>query len=151
MEPSESSSRIIRPSAIPSPVKFPLSCNSLLDVCGCFANADAPAKHPQTSIITWGRRRRPRRFFAVSAFLPCRRQGKNALTAQKTGRLGRNQAMRVEDILSGRPLVKVPVTLRSILQRNDGSIDSLGDLHLVIEDSHHQLAMVAHHRALTGG
>ena len=59
--------------------------------------------------------------------------------------------MRVKDKLSGRTLVKVPVTLRSILQRNDGSIDSLGDLHLVVEDSHHQLAMVAHHRALTGG
>src|SRR5438128_844781 len=99
MEPSESSSRIIRPSATPSPVKFPLSCNPLLD---------------------------------VSASLPCRRQGKNALTAQKTGRLGGNQAMRVEDILSGRTLVKVPVTLWSILQRNNGSIDGLGYLYLVI-------------------
>src|SRR2546421_7895909 len=114
MEPSEYSSRIIRPSATPSPVKFPLSCNPLLDVCGCFVGADALAKHPQTSIITWGHRRRPRRFCAVSA--------------QKTGRLGRNQAMRVENELFGRPLVKVPVTLRSILQRNDGSIDGLGDL-----------------------
>src|SRR5947199_6559642 len=151
MEPSESSFRTIRLSAIPSPVKCPLSCNSIIDVCGCLANADAPAKHPQTSIITWGRLRRPRRFFAVSAFLPCLRQGKNALTAQKTGRLGGNQAMRVEDILSGRTLVKVPVTLRSILQRNDGSIDGLGYLYLVIEYGHHQLAMVAHHLALTSG
>src|SRR5690242_10121321 len=50
MEPSESSFRITRLSAIPSPVKSPLSCNPLLAVCGCFAGADAPAKHPQTAI-----------------------------------------------------------------------------------------------------
>src|SRR5437763_17123798 len=59
--------------------------------------------------------------------------------------------MGVKHILSGRPLVEVPVSLRSILQRNNRRIDRLGNLYLVIEDGHHQLAVIAHDRALTGG
>jgi hypothetical protein len=66
-------------------------------------------------------------------------------------RLGSDQAMRVEDELLGGALVEVHVTLRSLLQRNDCRVDRLGDLHLVVEDRHHQLTIVAHDRALTGG
>src|SRR2546423_7212072 len=47
-------------------------------------------------------------------------------------------------------LCQSPHNLRRILQRNDGSIDRPGDLHPVMQDRHHQLAMVTHDRALTG-
>jgi len=59
--------------------------------------------------------------------------------------------MGVKDEFLGSSFVKVLVTLWCLLQRNDGGVDRLGDLHLVIEDCHHQLTMVTHHRTLTGG
>src|SRR5437764_1234936 len=64
---------------------------------------------------------------------------------------GGDHAMRVEDELLGSTLVEVHVALRGLLQRNDRGVDCLGDLHLVVQDRIHQLAMVAHDRALTGG
>src|SRR2546421_7144253 len=68
-----------------------------------------------------------------------------------TRRLGGNHAMRVEDKLLGSPFVEVFIPLWSILQRDDRGVDCLGDLYLVIEDGHHQLAVIAHDRALAGG
>src|SRR5256712_6952045 len=65
--------------------------------------------------------------------------------------LGRGHAMRVEDELLGGSLVEVHVALRGLLQSNDCGVDRLGDLHLVVQDRIHQLAMVPHDRALTGG
>src|SRR6266702_5103674 len=61
-----------------------------------------------------------------------------------------NHAMRVEDELFGSTLVEVHIALRGLLQSNDRSVDRLSDLHLVVQDRIHQLAMVAHDRALTG-
>ena len=62
-----------------------------------------------------------------------------------------DHAMRVEDELFGSTLVEVLVALRGRLQRNDRGVDRLGDLHLVVQDRIHQLAVVAHDRALAGG
>src|SRR5690242_1661478 len=59
--------------------------------------------------------------------------------------------MRIEHELLGCALVEVLVALRGILQRNDCGVDRLGNLYLVIEDRHHQLAMVAHNWALSRG
>src|SRR6266849_7587485 len=61
-----------------------------------------------------------------------------------------DHAMRVEDELFGSTLVEVLVALRGLLQSNDRSVDRLSDLHLVVQDRIHQLAMVPHDRALTG-
>ena len=58
--------------------------------------------------------------------------------------------MRVEDELLRRPLVEVPVPPRRLIEGDDLDVDRLGDLHLVMQDGHHELAVVAHHRALTG-
>src|SRR5919107_4417871 len=62
-----------------------------------------------------------------------------------------DHAVRVEDVLSGRALVEVLVALGRLVERDHGRVDVAGDLHLVVQDRHHQLAVVAHHRALAGG
>jgi hypothetical protein len=62
-----------------------------------------------------------------------------------------DHAMRVEDELFGSALVEVYVALGSLFQGNDGGVDRLGDLHLIVQDRIHQLPVVAHDRALTGG
>ncbi len=41
--------------------------------------------------------------------------------------------MGVKDEFPGSSFVKVLVTLRCLLQRNDGGVDRLGDLHLIID------------------
>ena len=47
-------------------------------------------------------------------------------------------------------LVELGVALRCLLQRDGGGVDVVGDAHPVVKDRHHQLPVVAHHRALTG-
>src|SRR5947207_5477459 len=66
-------------------------------------------------------------------------------------RLDGDHIVRVEDEFLRSALVKVLIALGGILQRNDGRVNRLGDLHPVVEDRVHQLAMVAHNRALSGG
>src|SRR5215217_6476114 len=61
-----------------------------------------------------------------------------------------DHAVGVEDVLAGRALVEVLVALGGLVERDHGRVDVLGDLHLVVEDRHHQLAVVLHHRALAG-
>src|SRR5437660_9008812 len=64
-------------------------------------------------------------------------------------RSGGNHAMGIENKFPGSSLVKVLVTFRCFLQRNDGGVDRFRYLRFVIEDCHHQLAIVAHDGALT--
>src|SRR5437764_9293738 len=52
-----------------------------------------------------------------------------------------DHAMRVEDELFGSTLVEVLVALLGLLQSNDRSVDRLSDLHLVVQDRIHQLAL----------
>src|SRR5260370_27747979 len=59
--------------------------------------------------------------------------------------------MGIENKFPGNSIVKVPVTFRRFLQRNDGGVDRFRYLRFVIEDCHHQLAIVAHRWTLTGG
>src|SRR5215213_8126164 len=63
---------------------------------------------------------------------------------------GADHAVGVEDVLAGRALVEVGVALGGLVERDHGRIHVLGDLHLVVEDRHHQLTVVLHHRALAG-
>ena len=42
--------------------------------------------------------------------------------------------MGVEDVLAGRALVEVLVALGSLVERDHGRVDILGDLHLVMQD-----------------
>src|SRR5436190_28162 len=51
--------------------------------------------------------------------------------------------MRTKDELFSSALVEIFVTLGSLFQGNDGSVDCLGDLHLVVKNRIHQLSMVA--------
>ena len=43
------------------------------------------------------------------------------------------------------------VAPRRVVERDRRRVDRLGDLHPVVQDRHHQLAVVAHDRALAGG
>src|SRR3954447_10515237 len=63
---------------------------------------------------------------------------------------GGDQVVRVEDVLAGRALVELLVTARGVVERDDRGPHVLRDLHPVVQDRHHQLPVVAHHRALTG-
>src|SRR5215510_6696509 len=60
------------------------------------------------------------------------------------------QAMRIKDEFLGRSLVEVFITPGSVIQFDDCGVDRLCDLHLVMQNRHHQLTMIAHHRALPG-
>src|SRR6266545_601644 len=57
----------------------------------------------------------------------------------------------VEDELPCRPLIEVPVTLRSVLQGDDRGVDRVGDLGPVVEDHLHQQPVVPLDRTLPGG
>src|SRR5215216_710030 len=61
-----------------------------------------------------------------------------------------DHAVGVDDVLAGRALVELLVALGGLVERDHGRIHVPGDLHLVMQDRHHQLAVVLHHRALTG-
>src|ERR1039457_6188323 len=59
-----------------------------------------------------------------------------------------DEAVRIDDVLLGGSLVEVVVALRCILERDDGGVDRRRDVRPVVQDRHHQLAVVRHHRAL---
>ncbi len=59
--------------------------------------------------------------------------------------------MRTKDELFSSALVEIFVTLGSLFQGNDGGVDRLGDLHLIVQNGIHQLSVVAHDGTLTGG
>src|SRR5215469_7672020 len=65
--------------------------------------------------------------------------------------LGGQRSVRIQHEFFGRTMVEVAVALRRILQSDHGSVNCLGDMHLVMQDAHHQLAVVTHHGALTRG
>lgn len=60
-------------------------------------------------------------------------------------------SMGISHKLFGRTPVEVGVALRCIFQRNNGGVDRLCILDFVMQDAHHQLSVVAHAWALTGG
>src|SRR5690349_6484760 len=64
---------------------------------------------------------------------------------------GRDHVMRVEDVLLGRAAVEVLVSLRRLVQRNDGGVHRLGYLYFVMENALHELAVVPHDGALARG
>src|SRR5262245_38914005 len=58
--------------------------------------------------------------------------------------------MRVDDVLLRSAFVKILVSAWGFIQRDDRRVDSLCDLDLVVQNSLHQLPVVAQHRALAG-
>src|SRR5207244_2791175 len=58
--------------------------------------------------------------------------------------------VRVEHVLRARSLIEGPVALWCLVERDHGGVHGLGDLAALVEDRVHQLAVVAHHRALAG-
>src|SRR3954463_16394203 len=63
----------------------------------------------------------------------------------------RDQTVRVQDELLARTLVEILVAGWRLVERDDGGVDRLGDLDLVVEDRLHETAVVLHHRRLPGG
>src|SRR5260370_27365187 len=59
-----------------------------------------------------------------------------------------NEAIRVKHVFFSCSSIKFLITLRRILQGNDGGVDRLGNLHPVLQDRHHQLATGTHDRRL---
>src|SRR5918994_76183 len=59
-------------------------------------------------------------------------------------------AVGVEDVLLGRTLVEVLVALGGLIEGDDRGVDGVGDVGLVVQDAHHQAAVVLLDRALTG-
>src|SRR5438128_149943 len=57
--------------------------------------------------------------------------------------LRRDHFVRIDDEFLGRAFVEILVALGSIIQRNHRRVYRLGDLDLVVEDGHHQIAVVA--------
>src|SRR5918997_3573127 len=54
----------------------------------------------------------------------------------------------VQDVLLGRALVEVFVALGGFVQADDLGVHRVGDVRLVVQDAHHQAAVVLHDRAL---
>src|SRR5918994_6729030 len=57
-------------------------------------------------------------------------------------------AVRVEDVLLRRALVEVLVALGGFIQADDGGVHRVGDVGPVVQDAHHQAAVVLLDRAL---
>ena len=72
------------------------------------------------------------------------------MSVGSTCRSSCDHAMRIKDKLFNSALVEFLVALGSLFQGNDAGVDRPGDLHLVVQDRIHQLAVVVHDRALTG-
>src|SRR5882672_763518 len=64
--------------------------------------------------------------------------------------LRRDHLVRVDDEFLGRALVEILVALGGFVEGNDRRVDGLGDLYLVMQDGHHQIAVVALDGALAG-
>src|SRR5208283_1997832 len=64
---------------------------------------------------------------------------------------GLDHAVRVDDELLRRPLVKVAIALCGPVERYGRHVARLGDLDLIVQNGHHELAVVLHDRALSGG
>src|SRR5215208_248066 len=64
--------------------------------------------------------------------------------------LGVDVAVRVEDVLLGRALVEVLVAFWGLIKGDDRGVDGVGDVGLVVQNAHHQAAVVLLDRALSG-
>lgn len=64
--------------------------------------------------------------------------------SRRAHRAGRERTLRYA-------LVELLITPRCIVQGDHGGVDVLGDLYPIIKDRHHQLALITHGRALSGG
>src|SRR5215208_7862008 len=64
--------------------------------------------------------------------------------------LGVDVAVRVEDVLLGRALVEVLVAFWGLIKGDDRGVDGVGDVGLIVQDAHHQAAVVLLDRALAG-
>src|SRR3954451_6976832 len=63
---------------------------------------------------------------------------------------GRDHPVRVDHVLLRYSLEELLVAPRGVVQRDDGGVDRLRDLGLVVQDAHHQAAVVLQHRTLAG-
>src|SRR6195256_745034 len=61
------------------------------------------------------------------------------------------QAVWVQDELLARTLVEIAIPGGCLVEGDDGRVDRLRDLDLVVEDRLHEGAVVLHHRSLAGG
>ena len=59
-------------------------------------------------------------------------------------------AVRIDDKLRRGAPIEILVALGSLIQRNDLHVDGLRDVDPVVEDGHHQAAVVFHDRRLAG-
>ena len=64
---------------------------------------------------------------------------------------GRNHPVRIEDEFLRHTRIEGRVTLRRVLEFDDGRVHRIGDMGLVMQDAHHQPAVVFQHGALAGG
>src|SRR5215203_2431933 len=58
--------------------------------------------------------------------------------------------MRIDNVLLRSTVIEILVALWRLVERNDLSVDGLGDLNLVVKDRLHQVPVVLQNRALTG-
>src|SRR4051794_39375895 len=57
--------------------------------------------------------------------------------------------MRIDDELLRSSLIEVLIAARALVEADYLHIDGLGDMNLVIQNRHHQVPVVLHHRALS--
>src|SRR5262245_8102877 len=60
------------------------------------------------------------------------------------------QAMWIKDEFLGCSFIEVFVTLWSVIQFDNCGVDRFCNLYLVMQNSHHQFTMIAHHWTLPG-
>jgi hypothetical protein len=62
--------------------------------------------------------------------------------------VARNGAVRVDHELLGCFAIEIPIALLCLIERNHGDVGSLGNFDFVVENRHHQLTVILHHRTL---
>src|SRR5579875_3718026 len=69
---------------------------------------------------------------------------------KEAGLIAREASVRVNHELLGSPFIEVFIPLRPFVKRNNCYIDCLRDFNFVVQDGHHQFAVILHYRALPG-
>src|SRR5437667_7059054 len=62
-----------------------------------------------------------------------------------------NHLMRIDDEFLGGSAIEVLVAGGSFIERDHSDVGCFGDLHFVVKDGLHELAVVSKHGALAGG
>src|SRR5882724_6347533 len=78
------------------------------------------------------------------------RKGAESWNAATLGGGASRDSVGVDDEFCGGSLIEVFVASRGIVERDELRVDGLRGMHFVVQDGHHELAIVAQHRALAG-